>query len=152
MKISLAGDHRAFALREAVKNHLESLGHEVTDCGCNPGAENTDYPIYAAMAAKLVQDGVCERGIVLCASGVGVSVTANKFKGVRCALCFDEKISVLCRQHNNANMIALPADFVTEAQAKTMCENFLTAPFEGGRHARRVDLIGKYEEDNSFTL
>lgn len=140
MKISLACDHGGLALKEAVKTHLESLGHQVLDFGTN-SAESCDYVDFAASAARAVGEGQCPRGIVICTTGIGVSITANKIKGVRCALLTDTMCARLTRQHNDTNMMALGAGVVGEKLALEIVDTWLTTEFEGGRHARRVDKL-----------
>lgn len=143
MNISLGCDHGGYALKEHVKAYLEGQGHTVTDCGCY-STESCDYPIFGKAAAKLVADGACQRGIVICTTGIGIGIVANKFKGIRCALCSDPLSAELCRRHNNANMLSMGAGMIGEKLAERIVDVFLTTEFEGGRHARRVGLI---EED-----
>lgn len=140
MKISLACDHGGLALKEVVKTHLKSLGHQVLDFGTD-SAESCDYVDFAAPAARAVGEGQCPRGIVICTTGIGVSITANKIKGVRCALLTDTMCARLTRQHNDTNMMALGAGVVGEKLALEIVDTWLTTEFEGGRHARRVDKL-----------
>ena len=140
MNISLACDHGGLALKQAVKQHLEKLGHQVEDFGTHT-SDSCDYSNFAAPAAQAVAQGRCERGIVICTTGIGVSITANKIHGIRCALLSDLMSARLTRQHNDANMMALGAGVVGEKLALEMVDLFLTTPFEGGRHARRVDKV-----------
>lgn len=142
--IALACDHGALALRDAVKKHLDARGLPYKDFGTD-SADSCDYPDYAGPAAQAVASGECERGIVLCTTGIGVSITANKVKGIRCALLADLMSARLCRQHNNANMMAIGAAVVGEKLALEIVDMFLDTPFEGGRHARRVDKMMGYE-------
>ncbi|MCI8844214.1 MAG: ribose 5-phosphate isomerase B [Oscillospiraceae bacterium] len=142
--IALACDHGALALRDAVKKHLDARGLPYKDFGTD-SADSCDYPDYAGPAAQAVASGECERGIVLCTTGIGVSITANKVKGIRCALLSDLMSARLCRQHNNANMMAIGAAVVGEKLALEIVDMFLDTPFEGGRHARRVDKMMGYE-------
>ena len=137
---AISSDHAAFALKEAVKKHLQGQGYEVKDYGCFSG-ESVDYPDFAHPLAKDVNDGKIERGIVLCGSGVGVSMVANKYPKVRCALCWNVEVAKLCRQHNDANILALGARFIPEKQALEMVDTFLNTDFEGGRHQGRVEKI-----------
>ena len=146
MKISLACDHGGLSLKLAVKQHLEALGHQVEDFGTHT-RDSCDYSDFAAPAAQAVAKGQCERGIVICTTGIGVSITANKVKGIRCALLSDLMSARLTRQHNDANMMALGAGVVGEKLALEMVDLFLTTPFEGGRHARRVDKVMALEEN-----
>lgn len=144
MKISLGCDHGAFALKEHLKEYLTRQGHRVVDCGTD-STDSCDYPIYARAAAQQVASGECERGIVLCTTGIGVSVVANKVRGVRCALCRDLLSAQLTRQHNDANMLALAGGFTGPFEAERLVAAFLGTPFEGGRHQRRVDLVMETE-------
>lgn len=145
MKIALACDHGGLNLKQAVKRHLEELGHQVADFGTHT-AESCDYPDYAAEAARAVADGRCQMGIVICTTGIGVSIAANKIHGVRCALVSDLMSARLTRQHNDANMMALGAGVVGEKLALELTDAFLAASFEGGRHARRVAKLMALEE------
>ena len=140
MKISIACDHGAYELKERLKTHLTAQGHEVTDCGAN-SLDSCDYPDYARPAAQLVADGVCQRGVVLCTTGIGVSIVANKVKGVRCALCHEPLSAEMTRRHNDANMLAMGAGIIGGNLAERVLDVFLSTEFEGGRHQRRVDKI-----------
>ncbi len=144
--IAIASDHGAFALKEAVRRHLESRGYAVQDFGTD-SPESCDYPDFAGPAAKAVASGACDRGIVLCTTGIGVSITANKVRGVRCALLSDLMSARLTRQHNDANMMAIGAGVVGEKLALELVDVFLDTPFEGGRHARRVEKMMAYEAE-----
>lgn len=146
MKISLACDHGAFALKQAVAAHLAALGHEVVDFGTDSLA-SCDYSDFGAPAARAVASGECARGIVLCTTGIGMSMTANKVRGIRCALLSDLMSARLTRQHNDANMMALGAAVVGEKLALEIIDTFLTTEFEGGRHQRRVDKIMAIENE-----
>jgi len=143
--IAIASDHGAFALKEAVRRHLESRGYAVQDFGTD-SAESCDYPDFAGPAAKAVASGACDRGIVLCTTGIGACITANKVRGIRCALLSDLMSARLTRQHNDANMMAIGAGAVGEKLALELVDVFLETPFEGGRHARRVEKMMAYEE------
>ena len=140
MKIALGCDHGGYAMKEDIKKQLEGLGHEVKDCGTY-STESCDYPIFGEAAARAVASGECEYGIVVCTTGIGISIAANKVKGIRCAHCADTLEAQLCRQHNNANLIVLPARFITNDQAVEFVEEFLATDFEGGRHQRRIEKI-----------
>ncbi|MCQ2521261.1 MAG: ribose 5-phosphate isomerase B [Lachnospiraceae bacterium] len=141
MKVSMGCDHGGYALKEKVKEHLLSVGYEVEDCGCY-STDSVDYPIFAREAALKVANGQCERGIVICTTGIGVSITANKIPGIRCALCHNEHTATMTRLHNNSNMLAFGAAEVDEAMAMKMTDLFLTTEFSGEeRHARRVQMI-----------
>ncbi|MCC8122019.1 MAG: ribose 5-phosphate isomerase B [Oscillospiraceae bacterium] len=145
MTISVGSDHGGYPLKERINAKLEALGHSVLDCGCD-SIESCDYPQFGAAAARAVADGRCERGIVICTTGIGISIAANKIKGIRCALCTDPLMAELTRRHNDANMLALGAGIVGINLAERIVEVFLATAFEGGRHARRVDLISALEE------
>ena len=138
--ISLASDHGGFALKEHVKKYLEAKGLEVKDCGCY-STESCDYPVFGRAAAEAVGSGECEKGIVICTTGIGISITANKVKGVRCALCSEPFSAEMTRRHNDANVMAIGAGFTGKNMAERMVEVFLTTEFEGGRHQRRVDKM-----------
>ncbi len=144
--ISIASDHGAFALKEAVRRHLESRGYAVQDFGTD-SAESCDYPDFAGPAAKAVASGACDRGIVLCTTGIGACITANKVRGIRCALLSDLMSARLTRQHNDANMMAIGAGVVGEKLALELVDVFLETPFEGGCHARRVEKMMAYEAE-----
>ena len=138
--ISLASDHGGFALKEHVKKYLEAKGLEVKDCGCY-SPESCDYPVFGRAAAEAVGSGECEKGIVICTTGIGISITANKVKGVRCALCSEPFSAEMTRRHNDANMLAMGAGMIGPNMAERIVDVFLSTEFEGGRHARRVNLI-----------
>ena len=140
MNISIGCDHGGFALKENIRAYLVEQGHTVTDVGCK-SLESCDYPDFGAAAARLVASGACERGIVICTTGIGISISANKVKGIRCALCGDAFSAEMTRRHNDANMLALGAGITGPNLAQKIVEVFLSTGFEGGRHARRVDKI-----------
>ena len=144
MKISIACDHGAYELKERLKAHLTRQGHEVTDCGTN-SPDSCDYPDYARPAAQLVAGGACERGVVLCTTGIGVSMVANKVKGVRCALCHEPLSAEMTRRHHDANVLAMGAGVTGGNLAERILDVFLTTEFEGGRHQRRVDKVTALE-------
>lgn len=145
MKIAMGSDHGGYLLKEHVKKYLTEQGHEVVDFGCN-SLESCDYPQFGAAAARAVADGSCERGIVICTSGIGISISANKIKGIRCALCSEPLSAEMTRRHNNANMLAMGAGMTGPNMAERLVDTFLTTEFEGGRHQRRVDGISALEE------
>ena len=140
MKISIASDHGGFDLKEDLRAWLTGQGHEVVDFGCH-GKESCDYPDFAGPAARAAASGECERGIVICTTGIGVSMTANKVKGVRCALCGDPWSAEMTRRHNDANVLAIGAGATGPLLARQIVTAFLTHEFEGGRHQRRVDKV-----------
>ena len=144
MKISLACDHGGLELKQTVKEHLTALGHEVHDFGTFT-RDSCDYPDFVRPAAEAVASGECERGIVICTTGIGISIAANKVKGIRCALCGDSLSAEMTRRHNDANMLALGAGITGPNLAKRIVETFLNTEFEGGRHARRVGLLDEIE-------
>lgn len=140
MKIAMASDHGGFDLKEDLRAWLTEQGHEVVDCGCF-GKDSCDYPDFGAAAARAVADGRCERGIVICTTGIGISISANKVKGIRCALCAEPWSAEMTRRHNDANMLAMGAGAVGPLLARQIVTAFLTHDFEGGRHQRRVDKM-----------
>jgi ribose 5-phosphate isomerase B len=138
--IALANDHAGVEYKQNIIAVLDELALPWKDLGTN-SPESTDYPLWGYRAAKLVASGECDRGIVICGTGIGVMLTANKVKGIRCAVCTDCFSAQMSRAHNNANMLALGARVVGSDLAKMITRIWLTTPFEGGRHKRRVDLI-----------
>ncbi len=144
--IAIACDHAAVDLKNEIKALLTEMGEEYQDFGTDTSA-SCDYPVFAARAAKAVADGRCEKGIVICGTGIGISIAANKVHGIRCALCGDPLSAQLTRQHNDANMLAMGARIIGAELAKAIVKAFLTTPFEGGRHQRRIDLITKLEQE-----
>ena len=147
MKISIACDHGAYMLKNKVAQHLKNEGHEVVDFGTN-GPESCDYPDFAAQAARAVAQGACERGIVLCTTGIGVSITANKVKGIRCALLSDVLSAKMTRLHNDTNMMALGAGIVGENLALEIVDTWVATPFSGeARHQRRIDKVMALERE-----
>lgn len=140
MKIALGSDHAGFVYKQAIKQMLSEAGHEVLDFGTD-SAENCDYPLFIRPAAEAVARGDAERGIVLGGSGNGEAIVANKVKGIRCALVWDEKTAELARRHNDANCISIGERTVTKDEALDMVNIFLETPFDGGRHERRVKMI-----------
>lgn len=144
--IALACDHGALALKEAVKKHLAAQGLDCKDFGTYT-ADSCDYPDFAAPAARAVACGDCDRGIVMCTTGIGVSITCNKIKGIRCALLSDKMSARLTRQHNDTNMMALGAGVVGEKLALEIVDEWLNTSFEGGRHQRRIDKLMALEQE-----
>ena len=142
--IAIACDHAGPALKEEIKAMLAEMGEQVLDFGTDTSA-SVDYPVYAARAARAVASGECEKGIVICGTGIGISMAANKVKGVRCALCNEPLSAKLTRMHNDANMVAVGARVIGPELAKEIVRVFLTTEFEGGRHQRRVDLVTALE-------
>ena len=147
MKIAIACDHGAVALKNKLISYLEGQGHELRDFGTYEPV-SCDYPIYAAAAARAVASGECDRGIVMCTTGIGMSIAANKIKGIRCALLSDLKSAELTRQHNDTNMMALGAGVVDEALAYQLVDTWLTTEFSGAeRHVRRNSLTMALENE-----
>ena len=149
MKIAISNDHAALELKNHIVDYLVKEGHEVVNFGTDTPA-STDYPIYGARVAHAVANGECERGIVICGTGIGISISANKVKGIRCALCSEPVSAKLTRQHNDANVLAMGARIIGPAMAEEIVHTFLTTEFEGGRHSRRVDLITKLENGQTI--
>ena len=144
MKIAIGCDHGGYLLKQDILIWLEEHDIDFEDVGCF-STESVDYPIYGEKVARLVASGACEKGIVICTTGIGISIAANKVCGIRCALCTDPLMAEMCRRHNDANMLALGAGIVGPNLAERIVEAFLTTEFEGGRHARRVGLITEME-------
>ncbi len=139
-QIGMACDHAGFEMKEAIKECLTSKGYFVKDFGTH-STDSMDYPDVAHPLAESVENGECRQGIALCGSGNGISMTLNKHQGIRAALCWNEELAKLARQHNDANILSLPARFIDLDTAKTLVEAFLSTDFEGGRHQRRVEKI-----------
>ncbi len=140
--IPIASDHAGYELKNIVVKYLQSRDFEVKDFGTF-SSESVDYPDFAHKVGSAINRGEYTRGIVICGSGNGVQMTVNKYPNVRCALCWNEEIASLARQHNDANIISLPARFIDENTALRLVDIFLNTPFEGGRHQRRVEKINK---------
>jgi len=140
MRIALGADHRGYHLKERLKAYLAANDHEVLDCG-SVSDRACDYPDYAVPVCLKVTRGQADRGILMCGSGIGMTMTANKVAGIRAALCHDELTAEISRRHNDANVLCLPADLVSEDLVRRMIEVWLTTPFDGGRHARRVRKV-----------
>ena len=143
-RIVLSSDHSAIALRQAIAAHVEAQGWAAVDIGPTT-PESTSYPEQGAAAARLVASGDCRFGIVLCGTGQGIMMAANKVKGIRCGVCADTFSARMIRQHNDANMLAIGARVVAEGLALDIVDAFLSAEFEGGRHAARVEMIAALE-------
>ncbi len=140
MKIAIGADHAGFEYKELLKKQLQKLGHEATDYG-TLSIDSVDYPDFAHPVANAVEKKEFEMGVLICGSANGVAITANKHQGIRAAICWTEEIASLARQHNNANIVCIPARFVSPEQAEKILEKFLTTSFEGGRHENRVNKI-----------
>jgi len=139
-KVGIASDHAGFDLKEQIKGQLDSMGYEVVDYGCYSN-ERVDYPDFAHALANGYSKGEITTGIVICGSGNGINMSVNKHSDIRSALCWNTELAALAKQHNNANVLALPARFISEEMAKNCVEAFFNASFEGGRHENRVAKI-----------
>lgn len=145
MKIAIGSDHAGFEAKEAAKRELEALGCEVVDCGTT-SLESCDYPDFGAAVGRKVADGEVDRGVVVCGSGIGISIAANKIPGVRAALCWNEETASLARQHNDANIMSIGARFIEPELAARMIRTFLETDFAGGRHTQRVEKLTELDE------
>lgn len=145
MKIAIAADHGGLDLKNKIKEYLQANGYEVTDFGTD-SFESCDYPDFALPAAEAVASGKCEKGIIICSTGIGVSMVANKVPGVRCAHCHDTYCAEFTRRHNDANVLAMGEKVVGAGYALEIVDIFLKTGFEGGRHQRRVDKITAVEK------
>ena len=140
MKIAVASHHGGYKLKEYLKKYLEEKGEEVIDLGTD-SEESVDYPVYGKACGEAVVSGKADRGIVCCGTGIGISIAANKVKGVRCALCTDVHMAEMSRKHNNANVLALGGRTTSDEDARKITEAWLDTGFEGGRHQRRVNML-----------
>ncbi len=147
MKIAVCSDHRGFRAKECVKGVLLRAGHTVQDFGCNDKT-SCDYPDLAIPASLSIADGKNDVGVMICGTGIGMCITANKVGGIRAALCHDELAAEMARKHNDANVLCVPADLVGEELIKRVVEVWLNTPFEGGRHERRIVKIQEFEQRN----
>jgi ribose 5-phosphate isomerase B len=146
MKVAIGSDHGGYLLKETVKEQLQSLGLEVKDFGCHSEA-SVDYPDYALQVAQAVADGQFDRGILICGTGIGMCITANKVKGVRCALVHDCFSAKAAREHNDSNVLAMGARVIGSGLASEIVKIWLDTPFEGGRHERRLSKITQIEQN-----
>lgn len=146
MRIAIGSDHRGYHLKEKLSNILRTKGHEVSDEGTDV-TEAVDYPDFAAIVGKKVSDGTADRGILICGTGIGMAITANKFPGVRAAACTDEVTAEIARRHNDLNVLCLSADMLSPRVVERMVEIWIETEFEGGRHLRRVEKIQKIESE-----
>ena len=144
MKIAIGNDHVAVEMKEHIKSYLQEKGHEIIDCGTN-SSERTDYPIYGKRVAELVKSKECDYGVLICGTGVGISLAANKVDGIRAVVCSEPYSARLSRQHNNANIVAFGARVVGQATAEMIVDEFFSAEYEGGRHQKRIDMISAIE-------
>ncbi len=145
MRLILGSDHGGLALKNAIKEHLTELGHETNDVGTHT-EQSVDYPDFGRQVAQLVAAGEGERGIIVCGTGIGISIAANKVRGIRAALCTDPYMARMARLHNNANILALGGRVIGPGLALEIVDSFLAHEFEGGRHQRRLDIIADMEK------
>ncbi len=150
MKVSIGSDHAGLSLKRVLLRALEELGAQVDDVGTHDAA-SSDYPDWAAKVAQKVASGAAERGVLVCGTGIGMSIAANKHRGIRAAVCSTEFEARMARAHNDANVLCLGERVVGPGVARTILEVFLATAFEGGRHARRVEKIGRAEEEAGRT-
>ena len=149
MKIALAADHAGYDLKEKIKEYLAELGIATEDLGTTSSLESVDYPDFAAAVGGRVRDGKADRGIVVCATGIGVCISANKIPGIRAAAAWHPEIVRLSRAHNDANVLCLPGRFMEPQLARELVKIWLVTPFDGGRHQRRIDKIAGLERQKS---
>ena len=140
MKVAIVSDHGGYKLKEAIKEYMEVRGIEVIDLGTD-SEESVDYPVYGKKCAEYVVKGEADRGVVCCGMGIGISIAANKVKGIRCALCTNVFMAEMSRKHNNANMIAFGGRVLSEKEGVKLTQVWLDTEFEGGRHKMRTDLL-----------
>ena len=145
MKIAIGNDHVAVAMKNHIVKYLQDKGHEPVNFGTD-STERCDYPVYGKKVADAVASGACERGILICGTGIGISLAANKVKGIRAAVCSEAYSARLTRQHNDANIIAFGARVVGEATAEMIVDEFINTEYEGGRHQQRIDMITAIEQ------
>ena len=145
--IALGCDHGGFAIKEAIKKYLDESGIEYNDFGCY-SEESVDYPVYAKKVADAVASGECEKGVLCCGTGIGISIAANKVKGIRAAVVTNEFCAEMTRRHNDANIIAMGGRVISEEQAVKFTKIFLETPFDGDRHIKRVQMITDIENEN----
>ena len=149
MKIAIGNDHTAVNLKNHITTYLKNKGYEVLNMGTD-STQRTDYPIYGKKVAEKVASGECDFGVLICGTGIGISLAANKVKGIRAAVCSEPYSARLTRQHNNANIIAFGARVVGDAMAEMIVDEFLSAKYEGGRHQKRIDMITAIEEGENI--
>ena len=144
---AIGSDHGGYKLKEEIKKYLDEKGIKYVDCG-SFSEERVDYPDIAKKVSEKVKNEECENGILICRSGIGMSIVANKFKGIRCAKCNNEQEAKFAKMHNNSNVLALGADYITENEAICILRTWLATEFEGGRHKDRIDIIQEIENEN----
>lgn len=145
--IAIGSDHGGYQFKEEIKKYLEEAGIEYKDFGTN-SEERTDYPIYAKEVARAIQTQKCDKGILICRSGFGMSIVANKYKGIRCAACYHEETAKQAKEHSNINILAIPADYVKISDAVKMIRIWLGSEFLGGRYSERLQMIEEIEKEN----
>ncbi|MDR4507182.1 MAG: ribose 5-phosphate isomerase B [Candidatus Brocadiaceae bacterium] len=150
MKIALASDHRGFDFKKRITVLLEQMGHAVLDFGTTTKAESVDYPDYGLKAARSVGEKECDRGILVCGTGIGMSLVANKVRGVRATLCHDLYTVEMSRKHNDSNVLCIGADIIDEKLLEQKIKLWMETPFEGGRHARRIEKITEVENGSGI--
>lgn len=146
MRVVLGSDHGGYETKLAAIEYLKENNIEYVDLGCY-NLESVDYPSYGIKVGEEVRGNEGTVGIVVCTTGIGISIAANKVKGIRCALCFNEKVAMMTRLHNNSNVLALPGAYLSKEETKKIVHTFLNTEFEGGRHSRRVDIINDYDNN-----
>jgi len=146
MRVVLGSDHGGYETKLVVIEYLKEKGIAYEDIGCF-SKESVDYPSFGIRVGEMVRDNINTIGIVVCTTGIGISIAANKVKGIRCALCFNEKVAMMTRLHNDSNILALPGAYVTKEETRRIVEAFLNTKFEGGRHSRRVNIINEYDNN-----
>ncbi len=149
MKIAIGNDHAAVDMKNTVAKHLRDLGYEVVNFGTDTG-ESCDYPVYGKRVADAVASGKCDLGVLICGTGIGISLAANKVKGIRAVACSEPYSAKMARAHNNANIVCFGARVIGEATALEIIDAFLSSSFEGGRHSRRVDMITAIENGEAL--
>lgn len=145
--IALGSDHGGFKLKEEIKKYFDEIGIEYKDFGTY-SEERTDYPLYAKEVAKSVQTKECEKGILICKTGFGMTIVANKFKGIRCAPCYDEPTAKQAKEHSNVNILSLPASYLSTSQAISIIRIWIASEFLGGRYSERLNMIEDIEKEN----
>jgi ribose 5-phosphate isomerase B len=146
MIIALGADHGGYETKNSVVEYLKEQGYEIVDIGCN-STESCDYPLFGIQVGELVASKQADIGIVVCSSGVGISISANKVKGIRCGLAWNPTIAKYCKLHNDVNVLALPGKYLSKEEILEIVKAFLETEFEGGRHQRRVDIINQYDRE-----
>ena len=146
MRVVLGSDHGGYETKLVAIEYLKENNIDFIDLGCY-SKDSVEYSEYGIKVAEMVRDNIDTVGIVVCTTGIGISIAANKVKGIRAALCFNEKVAMMTRLHNNSNVLALPGAYLDKEETKKIVHNFLTTEFEGGRHTRRVDIISNYDNN-----